>query len=119
MLSDLPEAENPSLRNPALWWLLGALVVAQLMAFWLLCSHQVARAEARGAEAEMTQMALADCLQYIPGSTIASCTTRLGLAANTVPQPENSALQAGEGPQTASHVVDSSQHATPVGYSYR
>jgi hypothetical protein len=89
------------------------------MAFWLLCSHQVARAEARGEEAQMTQMALADCLQYIPGSTIGSCTTRLGLAANTVVQPENSALQAGEGPQMASHIGDAPQRATPVNYSLR
>lgn len=56
--------------------LLGALVVGQLFAFWLLCSHQVRKAEARNSEAMVQQMALADCLQYIPGSTIASCTGR-------------------------------------------
>ena len=75
-----PESDSPSARNPALWWLLGALVAAQLMAFWGVCSQQVHRAEARSAEVQMAQMALSDCLQYIPGSTIGSCTTRVGLA---------------------------------------
>ena len=75
-----PRSDTRFARNPALWWLLGALVVAQLMAFWLVCSQQVRRAEARGAEVQMAQMALSDCLQYIPGATIASCTTRVGLA---------------------------------------
>lgn len=66
-----PGSQSP--RSRMLWLALGALVVAQLFAFWLLCSHQVRKAEARQNEAVVHQMALADCLQYIPGSTIASC----------------------------------------------
>ena len=87
MLHDLldPDPETQVPRNPALWWLLGASLLALLMAFWLVCSQQVHKAEARSAEAQMAQMALADCLQYIPGSTIASCTTRLGLATASRP----------------------------------
>jgi hypothetical protein len=61
-------------RSRIFWLALGAVVVAQLFAFWLLCSHQVRRAEAR--QNVVNQMALSDCLQYIPGSTIASCTSR-------------------------------------------
>lgn len=52
---------------------LAALAIAQLFAFWLLCSHQVRKAEARNAEWQVQQMALSDCLEYIPGSTIGSC----------------------------------------------
>lgn len=65
-------------RSQAFWILLGALAMGQLFAFWLLCSHQVRKAEARQNEAVVQQMALSDCLQYIPGSTIASCTSRTG-----------------------------------------
>ena len=59
---------------------LGGLAFAQLFAFWMLCSHQVRKAEARSTEVLVQQMALSDCLQYIPGSTIASCSTQLQAA---------------------------------------
>src|SRR6478736_2605253 len=61
--------------HPA-WVLLAGIAAAQLFAFWLLCSHQVRKAEARHNETVVQQMALSDCLQYIPGSTIASCNAR-------------------------------------------
>ena len=61
--------------HPA-WVLLAGVAAAQLFAFWLLCSHQVRKAEARHNETVVQQMALSDCLQYIPGSTIASCNAR-------------------------------------------
>ena len=73
-----PQTQEP--RSRMFWALLGALVVGQLFAFWLLCSHQVRKAEARNNEVMVHQMALADCLQYIPGSTIASCTHRSDVA---------------------------------------
>lgn len=69
-----PRSQQP--RSRAMWMLLGALVVGQFFAFWLLCSHQVRKAEARSNEVLVHQMALSDCLQYIPGSTIASCSGR-------------------------------------------
>lgn len=87
-----------------LWWvLLGAVAAGQLFAFWLLCSHQVRKAEARQTESVIQQMALSDCLQYIPGSTIASCTRSEAQAAQ--PAPANAAV-AGAG-------------AVPVSFSYR
>jgi hypothetical protein len=66
--------EQPRIRLA--WVLLGAVAASQLVAFWLLCSHQVRKAQARQEEAVVQQMALSDCLQYIPGSTIASCNAR-------------------------------------------
>lgn len=63
----------PQQRSSLLWMALGALAAAQLFAFWLVCSQQVRKAEARRDEAVVQQMALSDCLQYIPASTIASC----------------------------------------------
>ena len=71
--------DSQQVRIRMLWALLGALAAGQLFAFWLLCSHQVRKAEARHDETVVQQMALADCLQYIPGSTIASCTVRGGV----------------------------------------
>jgi bacteriorhodopsin len=66
----------PQQRSSLLWVALGVLAAAQLFAFWLVCSQQVRKAEARHEEAVVQQMALADCLQYIPASTIASCSAR-------------------------------------------
>lgn len=99
-----PRTQQP--RSRMFWVVLGALVVAQLFAFWLLCSHQVRKAEARSNELIVNQMALSDCLQYIPGSTIASCSARLGSTAQasaTHPQRSNPAVTG----------------AVPVSYSYR
>lgn len=88
------------------WWvLLGGVAAAQLCAFWLVCSQQVRRAESRHNEEVVQQMALSDCLQYIPGSTIASCTTRPGAAtAQVADKPAGNPALAG---------------AMPVSFSYR
>ena len=79
-MSSLPasprEADTQQARRHMFWLLLGALAAGQLFAFWLLCSHQVRKAEARHNENVVQAMALSDCLQYIPGSTIASCAGR-------------------------------------------
>lgn len=60
-------------RDPGFWLVLSALVATQLVAFYLLCSHQVRKAENRRAAVEVQQMAQADCLQYLAQSTIGSC----------------------------------------------
>ena len=70
------KAETQQTRRQMFWLLLGFLAASQLFAFWLLCSHQVRKAEARHNENVVQAMALSDCLQYIPGSTIASCAPR-------------------------------------------
>lgn len=90
-------------RSRWTWMLLAGLAFAQLSAFWLLCSHQVRRAEARHNETEIHQMALADCLQYIPGSTIASCTSSREINAPRNQASENAAASG----------------AVPVSFSYR
>lgn len=93
-------------RSRMFWMVLGALAAGQLIAFWLLCSHQVRVAEARQNELTVQQMALADCLQFIPGSTIASCGSRLGPNAARNTQASASVNRAVAGAQ-------------PVGFSYR
>ena len=96
-----PGTQQP--RTRMFWVVLGALAAVQLFAFWLLCSHQVRKAEARHSEAVVQQMALSDCLQYIPGSTIASCAVRSDRAAQVVPTDAKPALSG----------------ALPVNFSYR
>ncbi|TFY98941.1 hypothetical protein [Ramlibacter humi] len=69
-----PRDGNP--REPVFWLVVAAVVCAQLLAFYLVCTHQVRRAEARLAQVEVERMASNDCLQYMAQSTIASCATR-------------------------------------------
>lgn len=66
---------------------LGMLAAGELLAFWLVCSQQVRVAEVRHEEAAVQQMARADCLQFIPGSTIASCNAPQPSGARAVPSP--------------------------------
>ena len=103
-MSHLANAYEPGTeqqRSTMFWVILGALAVGQLFAFWLLCSHQVRKAEARQNEAVVQQMALSDCLQYIPGSTIASCSARPDVSTQA---PASNAAVTG---------------AVPVSYTYR
>ncbi|HSW15890.1 MAG TPA: hypothetical protein VLJ86_01590 [Ramlibacter sp.] len=67
-----------SRRGPLFWTSLLSLLALQALAFWLLCSYQVRRYEARRAAVDVQMMAFNDCLQYVQGSTIGSCTSRLG-----------------------------------------
>jgi hypothetical protein len=103
MLSGLldPSAQMP--RNRLFWAVLGALIFGQLMALWLLCSHQVRKAEARQTEVQVQQLALADCLQYIPGATIATCTSRI--AASGIGSQGNSAATMGAARAPAAGVM--------------
>ena len=57
-----------------LFWTLGAsLIAAEGLAFWLVCDHQMDRAQARRTQTQAVQLAFGDCLEYVGGSTIASC----------------------------------------------
>lgn len=60
-------------RDKLLRGALAALALSQLLAFYMLCSHQVRKAEARRTAAQVERMAQSDCLQYLSNSTIASC----------------------------------------------
>ena len=73
---DSVDPDTQQARSRLFWGIFGAIAVGQLFAFWLLFTHQVRKAEARQNEMVVQQMALNDCLQYVPGSTIASCSRR-------------------------------------------
>jgi len=112
LLSNLLEPGTQSPRSRLFWAVLGALAVGQLLAFWLLCSHQVRKAEVRKTAVMVQQMALADCLQYIPGSTIASCSSHLDAARSSDTRVMGGGAQRGAGNSPMAG-------ATPVGFSYR
>lgn len=103
LANDFTPGAQPA-RKRMLWMLLGAVAAGQLFAFWLVCSHQVRLAEARRNEVVVQQMALSDCLQYIPGSTIASCNARGDVQAQAVPAGPNQSAVNG---------------AVPVSFSFR
>lgn len=67
-------------REKMFWALIATLAVVQLIAFWMLCSHQVRQAQARDATVQVERMAVADCLRYIPKSTPNHCAARLASA---------------------------------------
>jgi hypothetical protein len=76
----------PALARAA-FMALGMLAAGELLAVWLVCSQQVRQAEVRREEAAVQQMALADCLQFIPGSTIGSCNAPQVSGARAAPSP--------------------------------
>lgn len=81
MLSDLLDPATRMPRHRAFWAVPGGLILAQLAALWLLCSQQVQQAEQRqarspAAPAALQTFAVADCLHYIPGSTVTGCAGR-------------------------------------------
>ncbi|MEY2619556.1 MAG: hypothetical protein RL522_2558 [Pseudomonadota bacterium] len=61
-----------------LWWTATlTLLVVEALAFYLLCAQQVQRAEVRRALSQSQDRAFSDCLAYVSGSTIASCSRHL------------------------------------------
>ncbi len=69
LLANIP----PASRQKLLWSLLAAVAAGQLLAFWMLCSHQVRKAQVRDATLQVQQVAVADCLRYLPRATLSSC----------------------------------------------
>jgi hypothetical protein len=74
-------------REKLLWAIVALVVGAQLAALWLLCSHQVRRAQVREATVQVQRSALADCMQYIPRATLHGCNARVGAASMPREQP--------------------------------
>lgn len=60
MLPPVLDHPQPSAADRWLWALLGALVVGQIVAFWLLCRQQVEKAEVREAMLRAERVAAMD-----------------------------------------------------------
>lgn len=98
-------------RDKLLWPVLVTLVVVQLVAFWMLCSHQVRKAEVHNATVQMQRVAVSECLRYVPRATLNSCAHRVD------PRSRPDVLMAGDGAPGARRAVMST--VVPVGFSYR
>jgi hypothetical protein len=77
-------AETPRAR--LFWALLGVVVLAQVVALYMLCNQQVRKAQMRDDMVRVRHTAMADCLDYLPKSTISSCRST-ALNADTQPAP--------------------------------
>lgn len=76
MSSRLLDLHAATPRDKLLRAVLIVLAVSQMLAFYMLCSHQVRKQQARQTAVEVERMAVSDCLQYLSNSTIASCAPR-------------------------------------------
>ena len=59
------------------WLVVVALMLGQIVAFWMLCTDQVRKAQARDATLQVERVAMTDCLRYIPKATLNSCASRI------------------------------------------
>jgi hypothetical protein len=69
-------------RDKLFWIMIGALVVAQLAAFWMLCRQQVLNAQAREAVVQVERMAMAECLRHVPRASSGNCAPRMAAREN-------------------------------------
>ena len=101
-------SRNPAAfpRDQAFWLGAAVLVLGQLVAFWMLCSQQVRKAEVRNAAMQVERLALADCLRYVPQATLTSCAQRVA--------PLDGRAQA-----LAGAPADAATSVVPVNYVYR
>lgn len=97
-------------REKLLWPLLAILVGGQMLAFSMLCVHQVRKAEVRNATLQVQRVAVADCLRYVPRATLSSCVTRVDPGS----RPDNGNVVA-----ATDKLGRPVPGATPVSYSFR
>ena len=82
-------ADKP--RGKLLWAFIASLALVQVVALWLLCSHQVRTAAVRNAGLQVERTAMADCLRQVPDATRNSCARRItgnSNAADVMPASE-------------------------------
>lgn len=60
-------------RDKLFWLTASAMIVGQVVAFWMLCSQQVRAAEVRDASVQVERMAVSDCLRHAPRASLNSC----------------------------------------------
>jgi len=98
-------------RDKLFWPALVTVIALQLLAFWMLCSDQVRKAEVRNATRHVQQVAVADCLRYIPQATLSSCIQRV--------DQNSSAPGATAGDDAAVVNRAGMSSPVPVNFSYR
>ena len=81
MLSELidPSAQSP--RSKLFWSVIAVVALVQLAALYMLCNQQVRNGKDRETALQVQRMAINECLESVPHSTIGSC-ARQALARN-------------------------------------
>lgn len=110
------QAHAGAARDRLFWTALGALAVGLLVAFWVICEHQVRKAQMRDVSLEVRRVAIADCLQYVPRATLNSCANRVDPGRREA----NAVLAAGSKPAVAADASRASMsNGAAVSISYR
>jgi hypothetical protein len=106
MLPQLLAKKTETSPGKLFWSVIAALMLGQIAAIWMLCTYQVRKAQVRDATLQVERTAMADCLRYIPKSTLNSC------AARVAPQPRDAgpAVAAGPTPATGAKPVKVAFH---------
>lgn len=117
MPSRLPEKHADAPRGDRLFWaVLAALALGQLVALWMLCSHQVRKAQMRDVTLQVQRVAVADCLQYIPRATLNSCVNRVDPGS----RGGDAVMAAGHKPDTAPGATRATMSSsTSAGVAYQ
>ena len=105
-------ASNP--RKWVLWTVVGVVVTALLTSFYMLCSQQVQKAQQRDAALRSQRVAIADCLQHVPRSTLNTCSTQVAPVQHDVLAQGGMVLAGGD--KGANRMA---MTLLPVGFSYR
>ena len=77
MPTDLPQESASAQRDRLLPVALLALAMGLFVAFWMVCSQQVRKAQMRDVSMQVQRVAIGDCLQYVPRATLNSCASRV------------------------------------------
>jgi hypothetical protein len=64
-------------RDKFFWGVIMTLLLAQVVALWMLCSNQVRQAELRNASMRVERTAVVDCLRTVPDATLRTCAVRV------------------------------------------
>jgi hypothetical protein len=97
------------------WAVILALMVAQIAAFWMLCSQQVRNAELRDATAHQERLALTKCMSSSK-STVSGCVAR---AAALQGASRNTVLAAGDKALQGAGAAPGANGALPVSFTVR
>jgi hypothetical protein len=115
MLPQTPSNAHSATRSRLHWLIGAALIAGQLVAFWMVCSHQVRKAQMRDLTDEVQGVAISDCLQYIPRATLISCANRV----DPYRRDGNAVTPPGDKPEAAPQAARArTSSAAPVTVSY-
>ena len=77
MPQDVPVKTASAQRDRLFRAALLALATGLFVTFWMVCSHQVRKAQMRDVSMQVQRVAIGDCLQYVPRATLNSCASRV------------------------------------------